>query len=110
MKASDFGLTPRDINTLFSIFTKYPEVKCISIFGSRAKGNHKFGSDIDLAILNEGVNDKILYTILDEIEESTRPYFVDIINYPTLTDEALKSNINRNGKEFYTVKHLNSAT
>jgi predicted nucleotidyltransferase len=103
MKASDFGLTPRDINTLFSIFTKYPEVKCISIFGSRAKGKHKFGSDIDLAILNEGVNDKIMYRIMDEIEESTLPY-------PTITDEALKSNIIKNGKEFYTVKNLISAT
>ncbi len=58
----------------------------------------------------EGVNDKLMYRIIDEIEESTRPYFVDIINYPTLTDEALKLNINRNGKEFYTVNHLISAT
>lgn len=47
---------------------------------------------------------------MDEIEESTLPYFVDIINYPTITDEALKSNINKNGKEFYTVKNLISAT
>ena len=65
--------------------------------GSRAKGTHKFGSDIDLAIMSAGVSDKTIRNIKAEIEESSLPYFVDITNFTTLNHKELAEHIQRVG-------------
>jgi predicted nucleotidyltransferase len=55
-----YGLTERDTQTLFGIFNKFQEVEDVYLYGSRAKRTHKMGSDIDLAIMNEGVSEKTM--------------------------------------------------
>jgi len=91
------GLTQRDIQTLFGIFNKFREVKSVYLYGSRAKGTHKFGSDIDLAIMNAGVSDKTIRNIKAEIEESGLPYFVDITNFATLNHKEFAEHIKKVG-------------
>ncbi len=59
--SNKFGLTDRDIQTIHDILYKYPEVSLVHIFGSRAKGTSKPGSDIDLAIMNKGTSSNTLY-------------------------------------------------
>lgn len=95
---NSFGLTTRDIETIVDIFKKYPIIKKVNVFGSRAKGNFKKGSDIDLAIMNENVSEDVILKLKTDFEESSLPYRVDIVNYPTLTDSALKEHIDRVGK------------
>lgn len=97
-----FGLNQRDIKSIYAVFGKYPEVEKIYIFGSRAKGTNDKGSDIDLAIMNEGVDDFKILKIKADFEESSLPYFVDLINYPTLNHKKLKNHILRVGKTLYT--------
>jgi predicted nucleotidyltransferase len=55
-------------------FKKYPDVKSVLIFGSGARGKYKQGSDIDLAIMNNGVNDKLISKIKSDFQESSLPY------------------------------------
>ncbi len=97
-----FGLTERDRRTLTGIFQKYPEVKSVYLFGSRAKGTHKQGSDIDLAVMNEGVSDKTLRAMKADFEESSLPYHVDITCLATLEHKELKAHISRVGIAIYT--------
>jgi len=105
LSSSDiYGLNDRDIQTLFGILNKYDEVENVYLYGSRAKGTHKLGSDIDLAIMNEGVSEKTIRTIKSEIEESSLPYFVDITNFTTLNHKELAEHIQRVGVSFYTNK------
>ena len=92
-----FGLTPRDMQTLKEVFAKYPEVKTIVIFGSRAKGTFSVGSDIDLAIMDRLSNEKLLWKIKEDLEESTLPYFVDLVGYHFLQDAKFKEHIDRVG-------------
>ena len=99
------GLTQRDIETLLRIFSKFKEVKSVYLYGSRAKGTHKFGSDIDFAIMNEGVSDRTISNIREEMEESDLPYFVDITNFATLNHKELAEQIQRVGISFYTFSH-----
>ena len=99
---NDHGLTDRDIRTLFGIFHKYQEVKSVYLYGSRAKGTHKFGSDIDLAVMNKNISEKTIRAIKMELEESSLPYRVDLTNFPTLTHKALAEHIERVGVPFYT--------
>ena len=94
---NSFGLTDRDMKTLQDIFKKYPDVKKVFVFGSRAKGTYKQGSDIDLVIMNEGVQDTFIRTIKSDFEESSLPYIVDLVNYPTLKHPELKNHIDRVG-------------
>jgi len=66
--------------------------------GSRAKGNFKPGSDIDIALLGEGITPKILQKIAYQLnEETTMPYFFDLVHYESLANEALLAHINEFG-------------
>lgn len=96
-----FGLTKRDIECLYSILSKYPAIELVYVFGSRAKGNFKPGSDIDLAIMNAGITDEIIRSLKVDFEESTLPYMVDAINYSHLKSQQLKEHIDRVGVPFF---------
>jgi len=45
-----YGLTDKEIDLIKNVFQKFPEVETVFIYGSRAKGNFKKTSDIDLAL------------------------------------------------------------
>jgi predicted nucleotidyltransferase len=95
------GLSSKEIAVIHAIFTKYPEVHRVCLFGSRAKGNHARGSDVDLAIMNEGVGSDVARRIKGELEESSLPYVVDLVNYPEIGHHELKEHIKRVGIDFY---------
>ena len=44
------GLLDRDIKYIRKALEKYDEIEKAVIFGSRAMGNYKKGSDVDIAI------------------------------------------------------------
>ncbi len=100
--SSSFGLTIRDMETIVDIFKKHPAVHEVHVFGSRAKGSYQPGSDIDLAIMNEGVNTQELSRMRAAFEDSLLPYFVDLVNFPQLKHAELKEHIQRVGKVIYS--------
>ena len=95
------GLSNRDIQTIRDILNKYPDVEEVRLFGSRAIGNYYKGSDIDFAVMNEGVSNKTIQSLVSDFEESSLPYFIDVIYFPDLNHPGLKEHINRVGKLFY---------
>ncbi len=97
----NWGLSNTDIETIFQILKKYPEISTVILFGSRAKGTHKTASDIDLAIMDEGIDIITLARIKSELEDSSLPYFVDILHYPSIEHKDLKEHIDRVGTLFY---------
>jgi predicted nucleotidyltransferase len=96
-----FGLNQRDIQTIHGVFKLHSPVKRVFIFGSRATGKFKAGSDIDLAIMDEGVDEKTLSELLSEFEESTLPYRVDLVDYTKLTHPEFIKHIHEFGVAFY---------
>lgn len=96
-----FGLTERDMVTIENILRKYPSISLIHIFGSRAKGIHKYGSDIDLAIRKTSLSEKEISKVKSDFEESSLPYTIDLVNYDNLENFDLKEHIDRVGKLFY---------
>jgi len=96
-----FGLTERDMQTLREVFDQFPEVKTVVLFGSRAKGTFTPGSDIDLAIMDRLDREDTIRRIKGDLEDSTLPYFVDIVGYHFLQDAALKEHIDRVGIDLF---------
>ena len=95
------GLTQRDLDAIEKIFDSCAAVKEVWIFGSRAKGSYKPGSDIDLAIMNSGIELQDLLFLQGKFESSSLPYKLDVVNYQALKNKELKEHIERVGKPFY---------
>ena len=93
-----FGLPERTINELLEFFKLKPEIQKVVIYGSRAKGTYKNGSDIDLAVWSD--KDSVS-EIAAELEDLPTPYMFDLTNYKTLSHENLKKSIDRDGIVFY---------
>lgn len=79
------------------------EIEKAIIFGSRAMGNYKNGSDVDIAVLGELISNNTILKLNDYLNEIyPLPYFFDIINYNSITNENLKKHIDIEGKIIYT--------
>lgn len=94
-----FGISEKSFKKIIDTLTKFPEIKKAIIFGSRAMGNEKPGSDIDIALEGENITDEMVRkvkVILNERENI--PYFVDVINLNTIKNDELKEHIRKFGK------------
>jgi len=84
------GLSAKDLSIIKTTIASFEGVESATLFGSRAKGNYKIGSDIDIAIkLKQATTNTLtsnpINLIHDKLEEETPlPYFFDVINYHTI--------------------------
>ncbi len=100
-----FGLKEVTIEKLKIIFSKYPQIEKVVIYGSRAKGNYRNGSDIDLTLIGKNLTLKnSVYPIEADIENLYLPYFFDISIKENIDNQNLIEHINRIGKIFYETK------
>ena len=53
----DTGLSPDEIERMRSVFRRVPAIREVVLYGSRARGTHRAGSDIDLALV--GLDDPV---------------------------------------------------
>ena len=95
------GLSPETVSKICGIFAKHPEIERALLYGSRAKGTYKTGSDIDITLLGEGISQTLLSQILDEIDDLFLPYTMDISLFDKLNHEPLKNHSHRAGVVFY---------
>ena len=96
-----FGLKENTIKQINRVFSKYPQVDKVILYGSRAKGNYKTGSDIDITLKGEGLNLSSVHKIELEIDDLFLPYTFDISIFNQISNPDLLEHINRVGKVFY---------
>jgi len=96
-----FGLKECTITAIQSVFKKYPEIEQALLYGSRAKGTHRNGSDIDLTLLGDGLTYSLLNRIETEIDDLLLPYTLDLSLYSSIDNADLLDHIQRVGKLFY---------
>lgn len=99
---NNFGLPQRTIDELIAYFKTKPEIKLVKIFGSRAKGTYRNGSDIDFAIWSD--DNENFSRISGELDDLPTPYKFDVINYKTLSHEGMKNSIDKDGIIFYPAR------
>ncbi len=95
-----FGLYPNSYKEILSIFEKHKNIDEVIIFGSRAKGTYREGSDIDFAIIGNVTYDDIIKLKID-FDNSSIPYLIDVVVYESITSKKLREHIQRVGKQFY---------
>ncbi len=96
-----FGLDEEVIERIQRVLAKYPCVERAVLYGSRAKGSHKPGSDIDLNLQGEGISAKERDKILWELDDLNLPYGVDVTVLNEISHAKLLEHIRRVGVVFY---------
>jgi len=97
-----YGLPDATIQSICNVLARYPQVERAILYGSRAKGTYKSGSDIDLTL--QGTKEltlDVLYSILNDIDDLVLPYTIDLSLFEDIHDPALLDHIRRRGEVFY---------
>jgi predicted nucleotidyltransferase len=98
-----YGLPDITLSMLDSIFRAYPGIREVVLYGSRAKGEYRRGSDIDMSLkTDETFTHTDLLRIAGDFDDSDMPYFVDVSIYDQLSNPELKAHIDRVGKVLYS--------
>lgn len=94
-----FGISTSQWKIIFRIFQEYQNgIQWIKLFGSRARGDAKKTSDVDLAVLGtEGAIRKLAIAL----EDSNVPYTFDVIDYERQVNENLQKAIDQEGKMLF---------
>ena len=98
---NEFGLNANTIKIIKDCLKKYANIHKVIIFGSRADGSYKNSSDIDLALIGVDIDFAFIAHLATELDELPTPYMFDLLDFASITNEKLKSNILNYGKVFY---------
>lgn len=96
-----FGLNDRTIARIIAVFERHSKVEEVILYGSRAKGTHKPGSDVDFTVKGDGLNLHELNSISLALDELLLPYTFDLSIYDQIKNDELLDHIERVGKIFY---------
>lgn len=104
-----FGLSENTVQKICAVLAKHPQVESAVVYGSRAKGNYKPGSDIDLTLRGDALKYKDLTAISDELDDLLLPYTIDLSIFDMLEHAKLREHIERVGKVLYQRVTLTSS-
>lgn len=100
----NYGLKENQIQQILSVFSKFKEIDKAILFGSRAKGNYRPSSDIDLVLIGDKLNLTLLNQIELELDDLYIPNYFDISIFHQISNQDLIDHINRVGIVIYNRK------
>jgi len=96
-----YGLPEETIDKICDVFSRYPHIDKAVLYGSRAKGTFRNGSDIDISLAGEGIDLSLLNDISENIDELLLPYTVDLSSLSLIDNTDLLEHIHRVGIVLY---------
>jgi predicted nucleotidyltransferase len=100
-QAASFGLKESTISRIRSVFSRYPQVERVILYGSRAMGRQRNGSDIDLTMVGDGLTHAVQLKIENELDDLLLPYKIDLSVLREIDNTSLLDHIERVGVIFY---------
>ncbi len=97
-----YGLKEPLLSNVNRVFAKHPEIEKVILYGSRAKGNYRPGSDIDLTLVGDQLDNSRLNRISCELDDLLLPYTFDLSIYGHITNPDLLAHIKDVGIVFYS--------
>jgi predicted nucleotidyltransferase len=106
------GLSQQTVAALRDVFARFPAIERAVLYGSRAKRNHRKGSDIDLTLVGAEMSERLLSKIYWELDDLDLPYKIDLSLFSELRHRKLIDHIKRFGMPIYerTTKPAQTAT
>lgn len=96
-----YGLPADAIDKILSVFSRHPEIDKAILYGSRALGTQREGSDIDITLVPKQGADIELGRLASELDDCNLPYLFDLSSYAVLTNAKLIAHIDQSGITFY---------
>ena len=96
-----YGLSERTLQKIQSVLSRYPQVEKAILYGSRAAGTYRNGSDIDLTLCGEALTHSVLSRIDTELDDLLLPYTIDLSIFHQIDNPAMVEQIQRIGIDFY---------
>lgn len=97
----NYGLTDTDLQKLTMLFARNRKIERVILYGSRAKGNYKPFSDIDITLIGEGLTRSDVNRLASDIDDLLLPYQFDISIFASLKNKELIEHIKRVGIGIY---------
>lgn len=101
-----FGLSDAVIRQICSVLERHPQVNQAIIYGSRALGTHRVASDIDLALVGQGLDLNLMSIISNELDDLLLPYMIDLSALQDINHQPLLDHIKQEGQIFYQAGSL----
>ncbi len=101
---SEFGLTTQTIEKIHYVLSQFPLLDRVVLYGSRAKGSFRNGSDIDLTLIGDQLTHSDLREIENRLDDLYLPYSFDVSLCHHIENQDLIQHIARFGKEFFIRK------
>lgn len=95
-----YGLSDSAIKKITGVFKNHPNVREAIVYGSRAIGNYREGSDIDITLKGELTFDNLL-RIESQLDNEMLPYTFDLSIFESINNLDLIAHVNRVGKVIY---------
>lgn len=100
----DTGIQGQVINEIVDVIKQFPKISEVVLYGSRAMGTFRHGSDIDLAIYGSGLEFRDKLDLSIALDDLDYPYSFDITIYNKIKNDALKKHIDEKGLQIYSSK------
>lgn len=98
----DIGLSESVVHKICAVFSRYPQVAGAILYGSRAKGTYRKGSDIDLTLCgDDNLTLRVHHRIADELDDLLLPYTIDLSILRDISDPDVLKQIERVGVALY---------
>jgi len=98
---SRFGLGAKTTQNILHVLGRHPEIEKAILFGSRAKGTSRPGSDVDLALIGNDITQRIVSRLYQELDELPIPNEFDLVIMAQIQDPEVIAHIKRVGIVFY---------
>lgn len=95
------GLSAATVEKIQGVFARFPAIEKAVLYGSRAKGNFKAGSDIDLTLYGNALTADVCSEIASQLDDLLLPSTIDLSIYAELDHAQLQEHIDRVGVVFY---------
>jgi nucleotidyltransferase substrate binding protein (TIGR01987 family) len=93
-----FGLGPDQVNEIAAVIASFDRIECAVVFGSRAVGTHKPGSDVDICVFGRGLDADAISELSRRLNnETTTAFVIDAVAYTTIESPSLRHHIDQEG-------------
>ena len=104
-----YGLSDQTLKKIRDVLVRYPQVEEAVLYGSRARGDYKNGSDIDLTLRGgDALTHTILSRIANDLDDQLLPYTIDLSIFQNIHNSEMIEQIKRVGIAFYKKQDFQS--